>query len=253
MLEKPQPKKRRTRRDKGTIQATERDQACLAWIAEQYAARFEQVQRLLTRYPDPHNPFKGKLISEATTRDTIDRWTKAGWAEYERVLAAEKGYVWITKRGLELVELDELFKAKQPAATRLHHVYAVNQLRLWMELQGHTWTSERRYRAELDIEKGESPGPIPDAIVRSDKAGKVAIEVELTPKKPEVLYQKFENLVNFTHFSLQTARYINAFPVIWVYVPDDKMKKAVEVAFGRLTDTDRRRVSVGIETDLRAI
>jgi hypothetical protein len=38
-------KERKPRSDKGLIMATRRDLYCMAWIAEQYAARGDQVQR----------------------------------------------------------------------------------------------------------------------------------------------------------------------------------------------------------------
>jgi len=50
-------KQRKVRRDKGLIMATERDLACLTWIGEMYAARVDQVRRLISRYPDPKRPF----------------------------------------------------------------------------------------------------------------------------------------------------------------------------------------------------
>ena len=155
---------RKARSDKGFIMATTRDLYCIKWIAEQYAARFDQIQKLLSRFPDKHKPFRaGKLIAETTTRDLIARWQRAGWIEYRRVLADGRGFAWCTKKGLALVGLDETFTARVPASTRLAHIYAVNQVRLWMDLQGFEWTSERTYRASLDQgKKGQSTGPIPD-------------------------------------------------------------------------------------------
>ncbi len=37
----------------------------------------------------------------------INRWVGAGWVEYGRVLAGDRGFVWVVRRGLELVGLDE--------------------------------------------------------------------------------------------------------------------------------------------------
>ncbi len=94
---------RKVRSDKGLIMATERDFYCIAWIAEQYCARGDQVRRLLSRFPNKLRPFKnGELIAETTTRDQISRWVRAGWVEYKRVLADEPGYCWVTKKGLQL-------------------------------------------------------------------------------------------------------------------------------------------------------
>jgi len=78
-------KVRKVRRDKGLIMATERDLYCLLWIAGQYAARFDQIQRLLSRFPDPYKPFKaGNLMAETTVKDIIARWQRAGQPQCEK-------------------------------------------------------------------------------------------------------------------------------------------------------------------------
>lgn len=43
---------KKARYDKGMIQATKRDLYCIAWIAEQYGVRGDQIRRLLSRFPD---------------------------------------------------------------------------------------------------------------------------------------------------------------------------------------------------------
>jgi hypothetical protein len=58
---------RKQRSDAGQPQLTQRDLLLLPWIAHQYAARIDQVQELLSRYPG--KPMKDELISEAVTRD----------------------------------------------------------------------------------------------------------------------------------------------------------------------------------------
>src|SRR6185312_6438464 len=178
--EKEEKRERKIRSDKGSIMATRRDLYCIAWIAEQYAARRDQIRQLLSRFPDPQRPFKdGELMAEATVKDQLSRWQRAGWIEYRRVLADEPGFAWVTRRGLQLVGLDDIYTAHMPANTRLDHIYAVNQLRLWMDQQ-YTWKSERRYRADqLGKEKavkGATLGPIPDGLMTT-KDGVVAIEV----------------------------------------------------------------------------
>jgi hypothetical protein len=229
-------KVRKQRSDKGNIMATKRDLYIIKWIAEMYAARFDQIQKLLSRFPDKHKPFKaGNLIAETTVKDQIARWQRAGWIEYKRFLADGRGFAWVTKKGLALVELDEIYAARAPAPTRLNHIYAVNQVRLWMDVQGFVWTSERRYRSQLERgKKGESTGPIPDAVVMSAKYGKIAIEVELSPKKPNELIDKLVNLV------------------VWFYVPNENIKGLVESACGALEENEQRRISAGVQADLTA-
>jgi hypothetical protein len=216
----------------------------LEWIADQYAARFDQVQMLLSRYPDKSKPFKsGGLIGETTTKDMINRWVGAGWVGYRRVLAGDRGFVWVTRRGLELVGLDEEYRAKEPAATRLRHIYAVNVIRFWADIQrGMQWTSERKFRSGLVVKKGAKVGPVPDAIILSEKYGRVAVEVELTPKKPEEIYQKVMRLVRNYDFIESEGGYGEKYQRVWFYVPSEAMKGLVDEAIQALKEDEQKRV-----------
>lgn len=240
------------RSDKGLVMVTKRDIYCLMWIAEMYAARFDQIRKLLSRFPDKRKPFKsGQMIAESTTKDMIARWQRAGWIEYKRFLADGRGFAWVTRKGLALVELDETFTAKAPAPTRLNHIYAVNQVRLWMDLQEFEWMSERRYKARLTKGmKGEATGPIPDGIVFHEKYGKVAIEVEISQKKPSDLVNKLESLVAANALDGYQVRPM--FPLVWFYVPTQAMKELIETACGDLVDKDQKRIGARVQPDLIA-
>jgi len=133
-------------------------------------------------------------MAETTVKDQLDRWKRAGWIDYLRVLVGEPGYAWVTKRGLQLVGLDDIYTAREPASTRFNHLYAVNQVRLWMD-EKFTWKSERRYRSEqtAQLTKGEELGPLPDGLVTT-KDGIAAIEVEISPKKPGEIKAKLVRL-----------------------------------------------------------
>ena len=247
-------KQRKTRSDKGEVEATDRDLYCMEWIADQYAARFDQIQKLLSRVPDPKKPYQGEMLAETTTKDLIDRWRRAGWIEYRRVLAADRGFAWVTRRGLQLVELDGLYTAKEPAAIRLNHIYAINQVRLWMDGAGYQWTSEREYIASLKKKKkkDEKVGPIPDAVVFNEKLGKkAALEIELTAKKPATMFLKVARLVREIQFDAEVGNYAPVFPLIWFYVPNEQIKKLVEGAVADLRDKgERERVSCGVDPTL---
>ncbi len=232
--------------------ATRRDQYCIAWIAEQYAARGDQIQRLLSRFPDQQRPFKGELLAETTLKDQLSRWRRAGWIEYRRVLADEPGFAWVTRQGLQLVDLDDIYTSRVPASTRLDHIYAVNQLRLWLD-QKYTWKSERRYRADLlskETKKGGTLGPIPDGLITT-KSGLVAIEAEISAKKPADVYAKLTRLVRLSTPDGMMG-YQKAFPAIWFYVPNERPKELIESAIEELQDDEQKRVSVAIEEDLIA-
>ena len=249
--EPKEAKERKTRSDKGLIMATSRDISCVAWIAEQYAARADQVRRLLSRFPDPERPFKGKLMAETTLKDQLSRWQRAGWIEYRRVLADMPGWCWPTKKGLALVGLDDLYSARAPASTRLDHIYAVNQLRLWMDGR-YFWKSERRYRSEQMelLKKGESLGPLPDALITDQDDEVIAIEAEISAKKPGEVLAKLVRLVR--RYENTGNGYEHAFPFIWFYVPNEHLKRLIESCIEDLPEPEQERVSVAIEQDLIA-
>jgi hypothetical protein len=168
------------------------------------------------------------------------------------VLADEPGYAWVTKKGLALVDLDDVSTARVPASTRLSHISAVNQLRLWMDVKC-AWKSERRYRSEQTtmLKKGELLGPIPDGLIRT-KDGIFAIEAEISPKKPAVLFDKLVRLVRASGFNSEHSRYGPTFPALWFSVPNESIKKLVEAAIEELLEDEQERVSVAIEQDLMA-
>jgi len=234
-----QPKKPRS--DKGLIRWSPRDESCLTWIADQYAARLDQIQQLLSRDPGGQLKDERKGLAATTVMDQVNRWTRAGWIEYERVLVNQPGWAWITKQGLQALDLDGCYRARPPSHTRFAHIFAVNQLRLDVErFPEYSWKSERQYRAELSIAKGESSGPIPDAVVTSEKIGDIAIEVELTAKKPDDLYKKLHALAS--HY--KDRRHV--FPTIWFYVPDEKIQQAVLRAHADLIDDYQKRIDVAL-------
>lgn len=247
-MDREEKKERKRRSDAGMVMATRRDQYCIAWIAEQYAVRGDQLRRLLSRFPDPKRPFKEALIAETTVRDQISRWRRAGWIEYRRILADEPGYLWITRRGLQLVDLDEIYTARVPASVRLGHIYAINQVRLRLDSK-YTWKSERRYRSELELKKSKDT-PIPDALLTT-KNGTVAVEVEISLKKPADLEAKLVHLVRHI-VGKPTGGYQEAFAHIWFCVPSEKVKVLIEAARDKLQDKEKTRVSVAVQADLKA-
>lgn len=124
--------------------------------------------------------------------------------------------------------------------------YAVNQVRFCVNKDGADWKSELGYRADLEsVEKGQSLGPIPDAILTSNETGKIAIEVEISAKKPDDMRKKLKALVDFDDENFQPI-----FPKIWFYVPDERIKRLVENAREHLRAWDQHRISVIVQQDL---
>jgi len=121
------------------------------------------------------------------TRKKIAKWKREGLVEYKTILANEKGWVWLTRRGQEYAGLDDL-RYYEPKLESLQHLYYVNQARLYIEQQrpGDTWKSERIIRYEQPVQPaGKKASHIPDALLIKANADAIAIEVELTSKKPE--------------------------------------------------------------------
>ena len=88
-------KTRKTRHDKGSIKANDRDIILLTCIAEQYAMRFDHVAVLASALPGPGANPEG--ISESAVRQVVDRWRRAGWIGYQQMLAGEPPWIWLTR------------------------------------------------------------------------------------------------------------------------------------------------------------
>src|SRR5205807_3181131 len=88
---------------------TESDPICLQWIGEQGGAQFGQVQKILARLsPNPEKLAVPGMLSVQRTRKKIARWKHEGLITYKTFLASEKGWVWLTKRGLEYIGLGDM-------------------------------------------------------------------------------------------------------------------------------------------------
>ena len=230
-------KQRKTRYDKGSVKATDRDVLLLTWIAEQYAARVNQVGDLMCLHPGPGAHPDG--ISESAVYQVVARWRKAGWVDYQQMLAGEPAWVWLTRAGLAAYGLTQ-FKASPPAISRLRHIYAVNDVRVDIQGEEDTWISERMIRAGMYQlpQTEEETRHIPDAILQTDK-GEIVIEVELTQKKPDELYKKMYALIHAWDQERSHYRYAG----ICYYTPDPRIAKALEIAReAHATGISERRV-----------
>jgi hypothetical protein len=104
--------KKKTRSDKGQITFTERDLRVLPWIAEQEAARFDQVWTLLERHAGPRATSECEIRASAV-RQVIARWQRAGWIVQRKVFYEDPPWLWPTARLLRLLELP--YKAYEPS------------------------------------------------------------------------------------------------------------------------------------------
>ena len=183
----------RPRSDKGNVLVTRRDWTTLQWIGEQYVVRLDHVQTLLGRMAGKGAKVPGQ-ISRNAARLVVARWMRAGLVHSRKILAYEPPWVWVTAKGLQ--ELGLPFKPYTPSLARLVHLGCINAVRLRLERQypDDVWYSERELRADMVYEKGATFPHMPDGLLETE-AGDIAIEVELTAKKPEVLQAILQELV----------------------------------------------------------
>jgi hypothetical protein len=225
-MEKKQPRK--TRSDKGRVQLRDRDVMSLRWIAQQYAIRHDQLQRLLGREAG-RGAKEEDFISENAARLVVARWKRARLVEYRKFTVEDPGWIWLTAHGLQ--ELGLAYKAYEPSLAKLEHLFMVNEVRLMLEekqLDGE-WRSERELRAGVSYVKGDAPAHMVDAEWISQE-GTAAIEVELSAKKPTELQRILHEL---------TATY----SLVCYYVTDDT-RNGVLAAQQRLDPIDAKSILV---------
>lgn len=216
--------------DKGNIELTDRDLRCVRWIGEQYTIRFDTVQKLLGREPknfNDHAPVNG-VLSERNTRKAMRRWLDEGLVDYRKFLFAERGYVWLTHKGMQTAQLS--YKPYTPAVGSLTHLHALNELRLKLEERYQerlSWTCERELRRAYEhlAPDQRRVWHVPDAVITLDQRQEVALEVELTQKTDQRLIET-------------VARLMQQYKGVWYFVSDD-VRDAVVKAIGSRTQTFR--------------
>ncbi|MGH2496588.1 MAG: hypothetical protein ACRDIV_17960 [Ktedonobacteraceae bacterium] len=175
------------RRDKGTKLITRRDRVVIPWIAEQYAARADQAQELLSRMPGKGGrPVSPTGLTVSAVLQVIDHWVALGLVEYRRIYEGEPGWLHVTSFGIRTLHLP--YAMLTPATSTLPHLYHINRVRLDMERRhpDFRWTSERTLRAaQPRREEGIVVPHLPDAQVRTPKL--VGVEVERSPKSDKEL------------------------------------------------------------------
>lgn len=242
------PKKKRTRknskarRDKAKRLIKPRDCKVLPWIGEQYAARLDQVQELLSQRPGKG----GKKVSPtgltlSAVLQVVDRWVDLGLVQYKRIHDGEPGWIWLTPYALRLLHLP--YKMLTPADSTLHHLYNINRIRLDVEHRHpeYQWVSERTLRAaQPRRERGTVLAHLPDAQVRTPKL--VAAEVERSPKSPEELDEILTELLIAGSISADGEKPL-IYTTVWYFVTA-KTRTAVEAARDRLPPDYQPRVKV---------
>lgn len=172
---------RKARIDKGQPQWTDRDIACMHWIGQMRAIRFDQLQRLLARYSvsEMRDP---QRLSVSRTARIVERWMRAKYALYRRVYVKQPGWISLTKKSLAHAGMP--YRAEAPKDRVLGHIYYVNEVRLALEEQNPSlrWIGERAIQAaQKQRKKGQRLQHIPDGIVVS---GDKQIDIEVQVSRP---------------------------------------------------------------------
>ena len=163
-------KARRTRSDKGIIKFTERDQALLRLVREQYTLRLGQLQFQM-------------CCSTSSARQWMTRQREAGYLRFAPILYKQTTYMWLTRTGLRQAGLE--YGAWEPTPGNLDHLRSITEMRLWFarNCPDYKWIPEREIQFWL-----RQQGPrertihVPDAKIIVPNGAVVGLEVELNPK-----------------------------------------------------------------------
>lgn len=213
----------RQRLNKGA-QMTQRTETILQIVGEQGALCFDHLQRwygLLS--PASTRMKESGILSTERTRKLIRPWIDRQLLEYKIFYAGQKGWLWLTAKGLKYVNVD--LRVYEPAPASLNHLYAVNAIRYLIAVRrpAEIWRSERVLRAQQHARSQAGKYThLPDAEVISPNGTIKAIECELTVKQEKRLEEIIFDLA-------ANARY-NA---IWYFVPP-QVKGAVSTAIDKL-------------------
>jgi hypothetical protein len=166
---------RRRRWDAGTVSITTRDIEVLCLIGDHHVVRQADLGELLTG------------VSERTVRGWLDRMVRAGLVHRSR--AAGISWVQLTVAGGQQVDIPA--DPRRFSTWTADHSTTVLRLRLLLQRRfpDVVWRSERYWRQQLR-ELREAQGRkasirVPDGSMEWHAGEHVAVEVEITQKKPD--------------------------------------------------------------------
>ncbi len=190
MLDEMTKPTRQRRWDAGKMILTERDLAALSFIGEQYAIRIDHLQRFLGDYAE-----REEDLSFDATRKLVARWHRAGWVEMQRLRGADPLWIWPTRQGLRQLGRGYSYRNMENNLDDLKHLHAINAIRLEWDEEGARWVSERDLYQEVIRTRGSELLHRPDGELWYLDGSVVAIEAELSQKKPEDLAENLMELV----------------------------------------------------------
>jgi hypothetical protein len=260
----PKPHRRsKRRRDAGKQRLTLRDVFALTWIAHQYAIRLDHLQWVLGRYPG-YGAKHTNWISEGAARDVVNRWEQMGYIRAEGIRDKQPFWIWITRKGLNKLGLAYTYSdLEESGLDAFTHLYAINAIRLDIESDypDVQWTSERTLRREQVRIQEKAFLHRPDAVVVFEDGETVAIEAELSAKKPWELDENLLELLRGEEYlkckidlGAQLARTLSTwarspYEKIWYYAPKAirkqvRARRSKLVADGVIREEDAERIAV---------
>jgi hypothetical protein len=234
-----------------------RDRRVLAWIAEQYAVRFDHLRRLLSQEPGHKSerfaPGAGG-VSDSDVLQVIKRWERdPAWAVYKRFYVDTPGWIWTMPYGVDVLASQNLiprYARHFPKESTFEHLHYVNYVRLDIEARhpDYRWVSERSIRKLLGKrEEGDDLAHIPDGQIWLDDRRAVAVEVELSPKNEGDYDAIFDELL-ITGVMLPDGSAFK-YKTVWYFVSSAndvhvQARRMVGEARERLAEEYRRFVQV---------
>ncbi len=180
----PEFSQTKRRSDYGSVQATDRDLYLLQWLGQMYAARLDHVQVLGALKSEDAAVQAAGQLGYSAVKNIYRRWLRAGWIEKQKLLVGKPQWLWLSRQGLQQVDLGYAYRP--PSLARLRHIHQVNAVRLYIEqMLGDKaqWVSER------DINQRRKNGGkkhLVDGEVLF-QGMRIAIEVELNRKSQKRL------------------------------------------------------------------
>lgn len=257
------PKNRARRCDAGKTRLTQRDIFALTWIAHQYAIRLDHLQRLLGRYAG-YGARHANWVSENAARSVVHRWKQMGYVHIAGIRDKEPFWIWTSKKGLKKLGLPYTYTDLEASGLDAFiHLYAINAIRLDLEADTPDlhWISERTLRREQVRIKEKAYLHRPDGVAVFADGFMIALEAELSTKKPWELGEHLLELLRGEEYlrskldlGTQMAQTLtrwqqSPYEEIWYYAPKTIRKlvrrvRARLVADGVISEEEAQRICV---------
>jgi hypothetical protein len=262
-LSSSRPKNRARRRDAGKTRLTQRDIFALTWIAHQYAIRLDHLQWLLGRYAG-YGARHANWVSENAARNVVHRWKQMGYVHVAGIRDKEPFWIWTSQKGLKKLGLPYTYTDLEASGLdAFTHLHAINTIRLGLEADTPDlhWTSERTLRREQVRIQDKAYLHRPDGVAVFADGLTIALEAELSTKKPwelgELLLELLrgeEYLRSKLDLGTQMAQTLtrwqhSPYEEIWYFAPKNVRKlvrrvRARLVADGVISEEEAQRICV---------